>query len=373
MREHIFILLIATLLAGSTALAVDEEPGRPLSTLERQQADIDRERSEATLRLILLIVVVVVATAGSILLLVYFLRTRNRSVREYLLRDEPIEQIPTRVAPITMMATSSGFPSSVARLTNNAWLKSVVSVPATKTRDHLPYFQVRATHAGQDRRMARIYVMEKELVVIDIGPCFEGLLVTGRALTPRDVIADAMEATEAENTIQANLEKLDQLNRKDLLDLATKDGNFRVPFGELTDLSIDVVDTGTGWCEGDASPSRESRGSAWRDGSGSTLSEGLGSAWRDGGGSTWSEGRGSAWCDGSGSKWREGPRTNWSPSARSVGTFRFRRIKGGAFTFEFISRLVLHDAIELLRSAIARGLPVPSGLEQLTAPYAEDA
>jgi hypothetical protein len=352
---------------------VDEEPGRPVSTLEKEQADINRERSEATLRLILLIVVLVVATGGSILLLVYFLRTRNKSVREYLLRNEQVEQIPTRAAPITMMATSSSFPSSVARLTNNAWLKSVESVPATKTRDHLPYFQVRATHAGQDRRMARIYVLEKELVVIDIGPCFDGLPVTGPARTPGDIIADAIAANEADNNIEFNLQKFDQLNRKGLLDLATKDGNIRAPFVELTDLSIDVVDTGTDWRDGDASTSREGRGSAWPDGSASTWSEGRGSAWPDGSGSTWSEGRGSAWCDGSGSKWRASARTNWSQSARSVGTFRFRRIKGGAFTFEFMSWIVFHDAIELLRFAIARGLPVPSGLEEVTIKYAEDA
>jgi len=355
MRDHIFVLLIATLLAGSTALAVDEEPARPMSKLEREQADIDRERSEATLRLTLLIVVLVVTTGTSILLLIYFLRIKKESGREYLLRDERVEQIPTRLAPITMMATSSGFPSTVARQTNSAWLKSVESVPATKARDHLPYFQVRATYAGQDRRMARIYVLEKELVIIDIGPCSTGRSVAGPALT-RDSIADAIAASAAENTIAINLEKLDLLNLKGLLELATKDGNFRAPFAEMTDLSIDAMDTETDWREGD--------GSTWR--------EGRGSAWREGSGSTWREGGGSASRDGSESKWREGARTDWSQSARPVGTFQFRLLKGGAFTFDFISRVVLHDAMELLRCAIPRGLPASSGLEEVTAPYAED-
>jgi hypothetical protein len=55
--------------------------------------------------------------------------------------------------------------------------------------------------------------------------------------------------------------------------------------------------------------------------------------------------------------------------SRGVGTFRFRDVKRGEFTFEFLSGAEIWVAVELLRRAIGPALHVGTGWDEATSVY----
>ena len=61
--------------------------------------------------------------------------------------------------------------------------------------------------------------------------------------------------------------------------------------------------------------------------------------------------------------------TRRQPRSRAVGTFRFRELKRGEFTFEFLNGAELRGAVELLRRVLGGGLRIGRGWDEATAVY----
>jgi hypothetical protein len=66
-----------------------------------------------------------------------------------------------------------------------------------------------------------------------------------------------------------------------------------------------------------------------------------------------------------------GGRSYRRDGARTLGTFRFRFLKRGEYTFEFLCPAEVRGAIELLRRAMSDGVHVGSGWDEVTARYLE--
>jgi hypothetical protein len=62
-------------------------------------------------------------------------------------------------------------------------------------------------------------------------------------------------------------------------------------------------------------------------------------------------------------------RSRWGEQTRAVGTFRFRHLKGGEYTFEFLNGAELRGAVELLRRVLGPALHVGQGWDEATAVY----
>jgi len=61
--------------------------------------------------------------------------------------------------------------------------------------------------------------------------------------------------------------------------------------------------------------------------------------------------------------------TKRQPKSRVAGTFRFRGLKRGEFTFEFLNGAEVRGAVELLRRALGGGLRIGQGWDEATAVY----
>jgi hypothetical protein len=182
-----------------------------------------------------------------------------------------------------------------------------------------PYFLVRATYRTRRERMTRIYVLASELLIIDAGPGSDVNEVAGVAAAVAvgggvigSLIGSAvgsMVADAGKAKGEAIQARLNRLDLAGLLETAAKDGNLRVRIQDLVGVSIDPP----------AAPSY----------------------------------------------WRE--------RSRAVGTFRFRDLKRGEFTFEFLLGAEVRGAIDLLRRVLGKSLHVGQGWDEATAVYLNGA
>jgi hypothetical protein len=166
--------------------------------------------------------------------------------------------------------------------------------------------------------MARIYVTTSELLVIDCGPGADmneaaGLaaaVMTGGGLVGALVggAVGSMVADAGKAKGEAMQQRLNRLDLAGLLNAAAAAGNFRSRISDLVGVSIDPPTTSSSLF------------------------------------------------------------TKKKPS-RAVGTFRFRELKRGEYTFEFLSGAELRGAIELLRPVLGTGLRVGRGWDDVTAVY----
>jgi hypothetical protein len=182
-----------------------------------------------------------------------------------------------------------------------------------------PFFLVRATYRARRDRMTRIYVLPGELLVIDAGPGADQNVVAGlatAALTGGGLVGAflggqvaAMVADGQKAGGEVLQRRLDQMDLPALLVRATEEGNFRARYEELTGVTIDPPD---------------------------------------------------------GKRWGGEP-------GRAVGTFRFRHLRRGEYSFEFLNGAEIRGAIELLRrTAQANNVHVGSGWDEATAIYLAD-
>jgi hypothetical protein len=186
------------------------------------------------------------------------------------------------------------------------------ALPSITAGSAPPFFLVRAIYKAKYHRMARIYVLPEELLVIDAGPGGDMNAVAGvtaAVLVGGGIIGSfiggavaSMVADEQRVGGEAFQRKLDRLNLAGLLEWSTEEGNFRARFDELIGLSID-------------------------------------------------------------------------PSfrvSRAVGTFRFRLLKRGEYSFEFLCPVEIRGAIELLARAVGNSLHIGKGWDRATASYLKD-
>jgi hypothetical protein len=181
---------------------------------------------------------------------------------------------------------------------------------AGRPADHPPFFTVRATYRSRFERMTRIYVVEGELLVIDGGPGGDVNDVAGLAA-------------------------------------ATASGGGVV--GAIVGGAVGTIVADSAKAKGEALQMRLNR---------LDLAGVL--AWADEGGN----------C-----RVRVpdlvgvciDPPTG--RRVRGVGTFRFRDVKRGEFTFEFLSGAEIWVAVELLRRAIGPALHVGTGWDEATSVY----
>jgi len=158
-----------------------------------------------------------------------------------------------------------------------------------------PFFVVRATYRARRDRMARIYVLPTEMLVIDCGSGADQNAAAGMAaaFAMGGGVVGAFVGTQVANMVADHQKsggeviqsRLDRLDLPALLGCATEEGNFRAGFDEVTGISID--------------PPRQRR-------------------------------------------------TGEKPS-RGVGTLRFRHLRRGEYTFEFLNGAEIRGAVELLR------------------------
>jgi hypothetical protein len=227
------------------------------------------------------------------------------------LSPRPTEPAAPAAAPVTTAAAER--PELARRL--QPYLPASPVAPALadpgRPADHPPFFTVRATYRSRFERMTRVYVAAGELLVIDAGPGSDVNQVAGftaATLSGGGVIGALVGGavgTMAADSAKAKGEAL-QL-RLNRLDLA----------GVL----------------------------AWADQGGNCrvrLEDLVGVC-----------------IDPPGVKGR----------SRGVGTFRFRDVKRGEFTFEFLSGAEIWVAVELLRRKIGPALHVGTGWDEATAVY----
>jgi len=176
-----------------------------------------------------------------------------------------------------------------------------------------PFFLVRAIYRARYDRMARIYVLPDELLVIDAGPGADYHVGAGLAAAAASgggligaFIGEHVAMMVADNQKtggEVMQQHLDRLDLPTLLVHATEDGNFRARWEELVGIAVD-------------SPGRRTRG---------------------------------------------------------VGVFRFRHLRRGEYSFEFLNGAEIRGAIELLRSnAKGNAIHVGSVWDEATALYLAD-
>jgi hypothetical protein len=278
-----------------------------------QEAEKPQGTGNGKIWLILLVVVVVIGVASVTLFLIFFggkekARPEDpdeRAERPRRPRPEPSESQPLAERPALAARLQPYLPATPA-----------AEAPGQQAGEPPPYFLVRATYRAKSERMARIYVLPAELLVIDAGAGSDmnqaagitAAVLTGGGLVGA-LVGSAVGAivAEGQKTSGEVLQlRLDRLSLPALLEWATQPGNFRARFEDLTGVSIDP-------------PTRSS----------------------------------------------------WRPNSRGVGTFRFHHLKRGEFTFEFLSPVELRGAVELLRRAIGNQFHLGTGWDDLTASYLE--
>jgi hypothetical protein len=194
--------------------------------------------------------------------------------------------------------------------------RPVTALPTPPPDDVPLFFTARAMYKARHMRMTRVYVLENEMLIIDAGPGADMNIAAGMAaavLSGGGVVGamvggavGSMVADGQKAQGEVFQKKLDHLDLAGLLAWAEQAGNFRVKFTEVVGLSIDPP------------PGR--------------------------------------------SFWRE--------KARGVGTFRFRHLRRGEFTFEFLNGAEIRGAIELIRrSAAGPNLHVGNGWDEATSAY----
>ena len=183
-----------------------------------------------------------------------------------------------------------------------------------------PYFLVRATYRARQSRMTRVYVTPSELLVIDCGPGADmneaagvaAAVLSGGGLiggliggAVGNMVADAGKAKG-----EAIQQHLNGLGLAGVLEAAEAAGNFRARVVDLIGAAID--------------PPARAAASLF---------------------------------------------TRRQPRSRAVGTLRFRELRRGEFTFEFLNGAELRGAVELLRRALGGGLRIGEGWDEATAVY----
>jgi hypothetical protein len=192
----------------------------------------------------------------------------------------------------------------------------IVALPTPTPEDLPPFFTVRATYRARHNRLTRIYVLENELLVIDAGPGADVNETAGLAAAAASgggvigaLIGGAVGTMVADGQKargDALQQTLDRLDLRGLLKWAAEDGNFRARYEELVGLSIDPP----------PAPSL------------------------------------------------------WKGKSGAAGTFRFRHLERGEFTFDFLSPVEIRGAIEMMRhSAAANQVLVGDGWDRVTASY----
>jgi hypothetical protein len=183
-----------------------------------------------------------------------------------------------------------------------------------------PYFLVRATYRARHSRMTRVYVTPGELLVIDCGPGADMNNAAGMAaavLSGGGLIGGliggavgSMVADAGRAKGEAIQQRLNRLDLAGVMEVAEAAGNFRARVVDLIGVTIDPPTT--------RAASMFTRRQA---------------------------------------------------KSRAVGTFRFRELKRGEFTFEFLNGAEVRGAVELLRRALGGGLRIGQGWDEATAVY----
>jgi hypothetical protein len=178
-----------------------------------------------------------------------------------------------------------------------------------------PYFLVRATYRSRHLRMSRIYVLPTEILMIDCGAgadVNEAAGVAAAVLSGGGAIGafiggavGGMVADAGKAKGEAIQERLNRLDLQGLLDLAGAHGNLRAGVSDLVGESIDQPNV---------------------------------------------------------SGWRGQP-------SRAVGTFRFRFLGRGEYTFEFLNGAEIRCAVELLRGVLGSAMHVGQSWDEATAVY----
>jgi hypothetical protein len=318
MRRHTFALVFTSFLIGSNALALDEIP-QTTSNLEREQ-NAKREQEEELDENVFMAIVLVAVLAVPVVVVSLFLVVRKdssgptnpgRRAESRKPRTKPAERQPAERSSL------ADRPGLAARLEGYTAAKAKAEpIGGGKPNEHPPFFLVRATYKAKRGRMARIYVLAEELLVIDAGPGadFHGAAgVAAAALSGGGAIGafiggavGSMIADDERTGGEAFQQKLDRLNLDGLLEWAKEEGNLRAPFADLVGVSIDAG------------------GDSYR---------------RDG--------------------------------ARTIGRFRFRYLKRGEYSFEFLCPAEVRGGIELLKRVMSTDLYVGSGWDEVTARYLE--
>jgi hypothetical protein len=311
--RHINLSLVVAILFCAAACAGDQlevQPPRKKTQLEldAEAAKLQKPAEEPNALLILL---VVGGIAVPVVVFGLYLIVRNEPTPPIGPDDRAERPRPKRSAePGQPVAERPGLK---ARL--EPYLPATshsAALPGPDTGSAPPFFLVRAIYKAKYNRMARIYVLPEELLVIDAGPGGDmnaAAGVTAAVLVGGGIIGSFIGGAVAEMVAEdqrvggeAFQRKLDRLNLKGLLQWSTEEGNFRARFDELIGLSID-------------------------------------------------------------------PSFRFS---RAAGTFRFRLLKRGEYSFEFLCPVEIRGAIELLARAVGNSLHVGKGWDNATASYLKD-
>lgn len=260
------------------------------------------------------LVLVLLAAVGAPMLLVGFLIFGHNESSQPIHPDERAAPAPRPKKPEAAAQPVADRPGLKARIEPDS--------PATsgpllglKPGEAPPYFMVRATYKAKHHRMARIYVLADELLVIDAGPGADFSQVAGvtaAVLTGGGLLGSliggavgSMVADEQKSGGEAFQRKLDRLSLAGLLEWSTEEGNFRARFDELVGVSIDP---------------------AYKN-------------------------------------------SMWQEKGRAVGTFRFRHLRRGAYSFEFLAPVEIRGAIELLVRAMGNAVHIGKDWDDITASY----
>ena len=322
MRRHIFAILIASLVAIPTTFATDEAQPQAVSNLQREQSAFEEqnEESNSNIFLLLLLMAALAVPVAIVGLLLIGKKETSRPFGPDERAEPPTRRKPSaddsQPKPRTEAAETQPLadrPGLATRLQGHTPPKPTGQIPpGIKAGEHPPYFMVRATYKAKRDRMARIYVLADELLVIDAGPGSDfhaAAGVTAAVLTGGGIIGSiigsavgSMIADDQRTKGEVLQQKLDRLNLEGLLKWAMEDGNVRAPFADIVGVSIDA-----------------------------------------------------------------GGRSFRADGARTIGTFRFRFLKRGEYAFDFLSPIEVRGAIELVRRAMSNNFHVGSGWDEVTA------
>lgn len=222
----------------------------------------------------------------------------------------PAPEQPPQQAP----ARTTARPELARRLAGHVAPVAPAAAPVVEHGEAPPYFLVRATYRSRHERMTRIYIRTTEILVIDAGPGADlnvGAGLAAAALTGGGVIGAFVGGAVGgmvADALKAKGEAIQQrLNQLDLVGLLEAARTAGNLRAPLTGLVGVTIDP----------PSKS----------------------------------------------RRADRTS------AVGTFRFRHLKGGEYTFEFLNGAELRGAVELLRRVLGPALHVGQGWDEATAVY----
>jgi hypothetical protein len=310
------------------ANAVDEEAADPepwkakKSKLELEEEARKEQEPKEGVGTIFIVFVVFGLVAVPLVVVLYFVLGKKEKTT-VAVEDERAAR-PKRTAGDLSGRPVSERPELARRL--GAQLPATATAPTARNpMDRVieepppPFFVVRATYRARRDRMARIYVLPNEMLVIDCGSGADQNVAAGMAaaFAAGGGVVGAFVGTQVANMVadyqkaggEVIQSRLDRLDLPALLGCATEEGNFRAGFDEVTGICID--------------PPRARR-------------------------------------------------TGEKPS-RGVGTLRFRHLRRGEYTFEFLNGAEIRGAVELLRrNSQAVRVNVGTGWDEATALYLAD-